>query len=137
MATSGTVTFRPNIEEVIADAIADRSGDNDGVNESRRLAEAEMVRSGTTVDSNIVSTVQGGVDTSPVIPATEIAEIQSQLEEQIPNNLLEKFLSFAAYAVPIVGSTIAKDLRERGPAEREAFVQQHVDANVTVSSARS
>jgi len=30
--------------------------------------------------------------------------------------------------VPIVGSTIARDLRERGPAEREALVQQHVDA---------
>jgi hypothetical protein len=65
---------------------------------------------------------------SPKIPDTEIAAIQEQLEEQIPNNLFEQFLSFAAYAVPVFGSTIARQIREAGPAEREALVQQHVDA---------
>ena len=114
---------------IIADAIEDRAGDNDGINESRRLAEAEMVRSGATIDDDITSTVQGVVDTSAGAPASEITQIQEQLAAAIEPSLLEQGLALGARAlIPGFGGLIADQLLTVGPEERQAIVDQHVRA---------
>ena len=116
-------------KDLIADAIAARADDNDGINSNRRLAEAEMVRSGVGIDSDITSTVLGSIETSPRVSADEIAEITNQLEDQIDPTLFEEFMGIAVSAgVPYIGSYLADKMKDMGKEQREALVRQHLNA---------
>ena len=64
----------------------------------------------------------------PTISKAELDKINSQLEATIPNNLFESFISLAANAIPLVGGAIAQSLKNKGPADREKLVQQHINA---------
>ena len=65
---------------------------------------------------------------APKITEAELDKINSQLEATIPNNLFESFISLAANAIPLVGGAIAQSLKNKGPADREKLVQQHINA---------
>jgi len=75
---------RSGDRDAIADAIAARSGDNDGINESRRLSEAEMVRTGSS--SSVPPVPQVDVSESvvpdvvePVIPDFNIRDPEEDM----------------------------------------------------------
>ncbi len=64
---------RSGDRDAIADAIAARAGDNDGINESRRLSEAEMVRTGSS-------------SFAPPVPEVDVSEsvVPEAVEPVIP-----------------------------------------------------
>jgi GH24 family phage-related lysozyme (muramidase) len=65
---------RSGDRDAIADAIAARAGDNDGINESRRLSEAEMVRTGSS-------------SSVPPVPEVDVSEsvVPDVVEPVIPD----------------------------------------------------
>ncbi len=75
---------RSGDRDAIADAIAARSGDNDGINESRRLSEAEMVRTGSSSsvppvpEVNVSESVVPDV-VEPVIPEFDIRDPEEDM----------------------------------------------------------
>jgi len=75
---------RSGDRDAIADAIAARAGDNDGINESRRLSEAEMVRTGSS--SSVPPVPEVDVSESvvpdvvePVIPEFDIRDPEEDM----------------------------------------------------------
>ncbi len=75
---------RSGDRDAIADAIAARAGDNDGINESRRLSEAEMVRTGSSSsvppvpEVNVSESVVPNV-VEPVIPEFDIRDPEEDM----------------------------------------------------------
>ena len=111
--------------EGVATAIEALADDNDGVNKSRRLSEAAMVRSG--VGLSAPETSQQLLSTRT--PSSDMSKIDTQLQDSVPVQGLAKFLSNIGGMMFLgLGKGFVDGLVGKTEAQRANVVKMHTDA---------